>query len=463
MTQPFAAPLSTWRCALFAAGSTLLVGGCRDSMLVELLASGGACVATEGCGRPCTDDFACPTNLYCSADGACTADCTREGLECGKDRVCTDRGRCVDPVILPSPRDRYTGGVVEISAETLDVLRVVACADWSTDPAPSPASLMMVVDVSGSMSEPVNHAETKWEITRLALTEAISSLPGITAVGMLLYPNQPTAASSVPLAAEACVNVDAMVPVAPLAGSGSQQGNRLFAALWAPDTINGGTPTHDAYATAFAALTATPLPGEAHLLLITDGRPTFSQGCVGTGRSENPVDEQPIVEAIAAAHASGTRTFVIGSPGSEGLDHDDVDARPWLSRAARAGGTAPPGCEDDGPDYCHFDMVDETDFGTSLTAALRAISGEIVPCEYSVPPPAREEQHINLDTLNVAWTLADGSTQLFLRDDDSTCDEGWYLTEDESQIVLCQSSCDRVKATFETRLELLANCTEILR
>jgi hypothetical protein len=145
---------------------------------------------------------------------------------------------------------------------------------------------MIVVDVSASMDDPVSAATSKWEVTRIALTEAIATMPGSTLVGMLLYPNRQTTASDEPRPIAACVNVAGLVPVAPLSDPSMTQLDRLLSALWDDDVVDGGTPTHDAYIYALSALRVSVPEGPAHMLLITDGRPTFALGCVGTGRSE---------------------------------------------------------------------------------------------------------------------------------------------------------------------------------
>ena len=90
------------------------------------------------------------------------------------------------------------------------------------------------------------------------------------------------------------------------------------------------------------------------MLLITDGQPTFSRELhrLWSQRippAPGPHHRQHIGEALTT---NKIKTFIIGSPGSEQVFVVDGgnDARPWLSEAATAGGTAEfqPNCTDTG-------------------------------------------------------------------------------------------------------------------
>ncbi len=111
------------------------------------------------------------------------------------------------------------------------------------------------------------------------------------------------------------------------------------------------------------------------MVLITDGLPTLTLECMGDvddgggfggGGMPQPVDSQPIVDEISQAREDGVRTFLIGSPGSEG-------GREWMSEAAILGATAAAGCRLDGDPYRHMDMTTAPDFSAALRAGLRQI------------------------------------------------------------------------------------------
>ena len=131
----------------------------------------------------------------------------------------------------------------------------------------------------------------------------------------------------------------------------------------------GNTPTHDAFLYAVDTIAASPLMGNKYVVLVTDGSPTFSLGCVGDGRTS--VDTAPLIQAAAEATTRGVKTFVIGSPGSE-------EARSSLSAMATQGGTAPPGCSDTGPTYCHFDIDNGAGLVSSAQRGLQRFTGSVI-------------------------------------------------------------------------------------
>lgn len=345
----------------------------------------------------------------------------------------------------------------------LDELRDASCAGWHAEPENQPVVLQFVVDNSGSMDHtaPNTGGQTKWAITREALRDAIAGLPASTSVGVLYYPNRGTSASDEPRAVSACVNTDENVPVGLLGDMSSAQREQINDSLDDADpNSNGGTPTHDAYKLAFQELGESTAVGTRYMLLITDGQPTFLENCVGSGRTSEPVDEQPIIDEIAAARASasGIRTFIIGSPGSESNVSTGEDVRPWLSEAARAGGTEADGCDDSGPNFCHFDMSQAPDFAAALRGALAEIAGAIISCTYDLPvPPAG--QTLDPANVNVVYTPSDSEPVLIPRDDSDACDYGWqYADGSQQQVVLCESACQTVQQDARAGLELLFGC-----
>jgi hypothetical protein len=200
-------------------------------------------------------------------------------------------------------------------------------------------------------------------------------------------------------------------------------------------------------------LAASPLPGNEFLLLITDGTPTCTIDCACTEDNE-PVDTQPLVEEAANALASGVRTFVIGSPGSEAT-------REVLSQLATNGGTAKEGCADAGPNFCHFDMTTEPDLAQALGSALRQIATRLRSCEYPIPaPPAG--QALDADLVNVLFTPNNGTSQTIFRDPStSECRDGWQYSANGQNIVLCGDACSRVRVDPESTVEVLFGCETV--
>jgi hypothetical protein len=353
----------------------------------------------------------------------------------------------------------HSRGTIPLDPASLDALRNSACVDWSAAPEPKPSVLMLVVDVSGSMNDldPSSTADaTKWQTARPALAASVELMPSSAALGILYYPNQPTVESSIAQPVSECINTDALIPIAPLETAGSPQRTLIADSFSATEPVNSATPTHDAFNVAFQVLRESSYGGERYVLLMTDGQPTFAEGCIGTGRVDDPVDESPIIQAIFEARGFGIGTFVIGSPGSEETP-SGADARPWLSFAAEAGGTSRTGCSHDGPVYCHFDMVAEPNFGNGLNRALHEIVGAIVPCAYPLPAPP---DGLSLDPgrVNVVLTPPSGGPLLLLQSRDPACIEGWRYSADGRELVLCDATCSAVQSEAGASVELLIGC-----
>ena len=192
--------------------------------------------------------------------------------------------------------------------------------------------------------------------------------------------------------------------------------------------------------------------GQKFLVLITDGTPTYALGCEGSGNQADPADPAPLIPEAASALGRGMKTFVIGSPGSEG-------ARRSLSQMAQAGGTAIDGCSHDGrPRYCHFDMTTEEDFTVALRDALASISGIALSCTYDIPEPPTGET-LDLSKVNVLFTPPGGERELILQNAPGTeCNSGWRYSDDQSQVLLCGDTCDRVSSSTG-QLSLEFGCT----
>ena len=352
------------------------------------------------------------------------------------------------------------GGVVALTPDQVTAINNNACDGWSVEPETKPAVLEFVVDTSLSMNEVPGAATqqpgpgrpnnpsgpTKWQSTRDALKAVISTLPDSIAAGLLFYPNMANQARSMPAAADTCVNTRA--GIAPGLLSTAQKAS-LIAALDATSP-NGWTPTDAAYQHALqAAILPSQLPGDKYILLITDGQPTLRGDCTSAGNGQGagitPVESQPIVDHVAAALGQGVRTFLIGSPGSEG-------GRAWMSEAAIVGGTAAAGCKLMGPPFCHLDMTTAPDFGAALKAGLNKVTGSIA-CTYDIPDPG-QGQVIDHDKINLVVTTASG-TELVLPDERADCSEGWRISG--NRVVLCEGTCSRVQRENDS-IQLLFGC-----
>jgi hypothetical protein len=311
----------------------------------------------------------------------------------------------------------------------------------------------LVVDTSASMDQMAPGTNvTKWEVTRDVLQSLIDSLPASLAMGLLLYPNRTDLPmSDTPSDVSACVDTDASIPIAPLGAVTSLQRSEIEYIL-RNASPGGGTPTYDAYSLAVEALDAAALPGLPLAVLITDGEPTYAPGCVGS--PPDPVSPQPIIDAIAETRASGIRTYVIGSPGSE--TSASGDARSWLSQAALAGDTATDGCAADGPSYCHVDLTQSVDLGADLRRALAEIAAQ-GSCSFGVAD-APAGRTLDPATTSVTLTTGNGQAETLVRSTTSACQQGWSYDAEQTRITLCSETCARVEDDPDARINVSIAC-----
>lgn len=371
---------------------------------------------------------------------------------------------------------------------------IEGCVETSSTAMPLPPNLEFLIDTSGSMSEAPMGAPrgtaTKWVSTRDALIEAFTDMTDGTGTGLIFYPNTQTTGFPMPgpgmgrggstgfpgaggpgfpgaggpamgsggttggggaAGNSTCINRQVAVAQAAL---NTTQRNAILTAL-RNKMPSGNTPTHDAYNFAVETLKASTLPGPKYVVLVTDGAPTFSLGCVGDGLAS--VDASPIVQAVADAAKDGIKTFVIGSPGSE-------TARESLSKMATQGGTPLAGCSDAGPNYCHFDMTTATDLSAALNAAFKAITGQVVStCTYNIPAPTGGKE-LDLRLVDVSFTSGSGQTMRVAKDpSDDMCNRGWNFSADKKQIVLCPDMCESIKSDNGAKVNVVFACTPIAR
>jgi hypothetical protein len=318
----------------------------------------------------------------------------------------------------------------EVPGEGLNPSQVCVGQEAGTELAP--AIVELLVDTSLSMDEQApGSRRSKWLETRDVILQGIDVMPATTSLGVVFYPD-------VEVGDMPCFDSEADVAIESLGGDTSRQRTQIREAF-ASKGPRGSTPTHDAYRYALDQVAASTKPGQRFLVLITDGIPTYALGCEGSGNQEDPADPTPLIPEAASALGRGIKTFVIGSPGSEG-------ARRSLSQMAEAGGTAAEGCSHTGtPRYCHFDMTEEPNFTVALRDALASISGLALACAYDIPPPPSGSV-LDRSKVNVLFTPEGGDRET-IGQSVNGCTEGWQFSSDGSQILLCGDTCDRVRSS----------------
>lgn len=352
-------------------------------------------------------------------------------------------------------------GITASEAKSLLADPKTACAGWVGEPEAQASVVEFMIDVSGSMTKttPATGTLSKWTVTQGALRDAINELPSSMPVGMTFFPNMRLNASAQVRPVDACVDTSDDVTIETL-----NDAHRTLITTTVDNmraNSQGATPTHDAYTIALAALRANQDPGQKYLVIITDGQPTQSLGCVGTGMTCDPEPTQPVIDAIAAAkEEDNVKTFIVGSPGSEANECTHADVRDWLSMAARAGETATAGCSDQGPNYCHFDLSQASDFGLALSEALGSISRSVVSCDYIVPP-SPDQETIDKNLVNMIYNDGAGEYSLVLPSAASTCEKGWQFTDAEmTKIHVCSQTCELLQNNPMASVSLLFGCTQ---
>jgi hypothetical protein len=349
-----------------------------------------------------------------------------------------------------------------------------------------PASILFVVDRSGSMScntpadgqssadcetnaQRLNsNKPSKWEMTIAALKEVFNKLNQSGArVGLMFLSNNGICG----------VNSDLTLGGVPLKLIDQSQVSLLSLAL---DRQNpeGGTPLVGSTILAYKQLHqiaggdcgAPPCgaPGNRFVVLFTDGvdscpNPSFDGvPCEKNGNGQ-PCTQYLLDTEVKSALAANIRTYVIGAPGSE-------NGRGFLSELAYQGGTAKTGCthstaSGDVGD-CHFDMTTSQDFATDLSTVLRAISGSAIGCEFAVPAVAGADPN----NVNVQYT-APGTTPICIpRDDGKGCRDGangWQFAKNPdgsantSKVVLCGDACGTVSNVANVQVDVITGCESI--
>jgi hypothetical protein len=376
------------------------------------------------------------------------------------------------------------GGHVELTAEQVVAIEKAECADVNGEADKLPAALQFVVDVSGSMGfdGPTTNGVPKWDIVLPALLSSLDSIEDHFAVGLQLFPTADAAGNGFPGLPPAgtggaagtgggagfepsdyCADASGRVDIAVMGMAGSAHRQLLDQTL-STARLPIGTPTHDGYVNALeGSLKPYPSTGNKFMILMTDGQPTQIVGC-GPGVNEG-VDPAPIIAAVAAAYAEGISTFIIGSPGTEGVPdgvearagESATDTRPWLSEAAMVGGTGPEGCSNQGPNFCHLDMTQAPDFGTALSEALAQIADKVqATCSFEVPPVEGEE--VDPERTNVMIKWSDGSADLVLNDSVGDCTQGWTWGP-AGEIQLCAETCAGIEADPDAIVAVSLGCT----
>jgi hypothetical protein len=200
---------------------------------------------------------------------------------------------------------------------------------------------------------------------------------------------------------------------------------------------NPGTPTYAALGGAEQWATAHQLAhpeSQTVVVLITDGEP---YGC--------DTDTASIAGLASDANANaGVLTYIVGLTGA---------SEPQLNQLAMAGGT--------GEAYFVSDGNTAT---ADLLAALIAIKGQALACDFPVPAQTADGKEIDPKLVNVNYQSGEGGpvTELGIVDSLDACGTslGWYYDNPAAptRIFLCPSACQTITSDGMARLQVLAGC-----
>jgi hypothetical protein len=315
-----------------------------------------------------------------------------------------------------------------------------ACSETTETTTAVASDIFIMQDRSGSMDCPAaddscqNPSQllppTRWDAVTDAVRSFISarSSAGI-GVGIGFF-GIPTGTGDA-VSCNAADYAKPVTPIKPLPANASA----ISASISATKPV-GSTPTVAALTGAldYVKTYAKAANRSAAVVLVTDGAPTNCSG--------NTVDAAATLAARAHGGTPPIRTYVIGLGNTVALDRIAL---------AGSGGTT------------HY-FPAKGNVATQLGAALRTIAG-MVTCRYAIPSQGGISVDPNLINVRITVGAAGAATRIGKVNDASACGAmgGWYYDDNAKpgQIILCQQSCDPVKATPDSRVQILYGCPSV--
>lgn len=289
--------------------------------------------APEACMTACDPSpsaaNSCPAGFHCSADGKCDAQCTLGGDQCGEGYACTADGYCID--------DSGPGSNGPDAS----------CPAITFTPMPVTPSIQLVLDQSGSMSDP-DISPTRYDAMRNALvaptTGVVSALEAKAYFGSKLYTcnNNNDAFTDVPRAL-----------------------NNAAAIRTSIDNKRPGsnTPTASALNKAVADFAASPPPAGSPpiIVLATDGEPNSCN----QNMNQNQYNQQSVT-AAGAAYAAGIPVYVLA-----------ISANQTLLNHLQAVANAGQGHQANQPNIPYYPANN----AAQLAAAFQTIINGVISCD----------------------------------------------------------------------------------
>jgi len=309
-----------------------------------------------------------------------------------------------------------------------------ACGMGSASAELTPVNMLVMFDRSASMDD-----NGKWPSATAALISFFEhpASAGLR-VAFRFFPDREPGCNQDGCDPVRCsqvlVDIDALT--AERAPTDAHEARLVNAIETAGDRGGGGTPIHAALDGALRWATAhtQAFPDESTVVIfVTDGEPN---GCN---------EDFDAISSLAASALSGAgvSTYAIGLEGS---------SEAQMNQLAAAGGT------DSGIFIGNSANAEE-----ELLAALNAIRGETLSCDFPMPRPADPAMTFDPARINVTFTPGNGSAATFAQVPDAAgCggSSGWFYDQPSAptRITLCPTACERVRSDPEARLQILIGC-----
>jgi von Willebrand factor type A domain len=317
------------------------------------------------------------------------------------------------------------------------------CAAETRKAEPTPLDMMIMMDRSGSMGDPVDAGGVKWDMLLSALTSFVEDSSSLGLGVGIQYFGLPVGIDDGGDEIASCTILDYAkpdVPIGTLPGGAAAVVNSLRGR-----TPAGGTPTVPALAGAIQYARSWAGQNPTHkviVVLATDGEPNDCDSTV-----------QGVTDLAAAGLSGGPPipTYVIG-----------VGALlTSLDQVAAAGGTDKA-----------FIVDTSQDVAKTFLQAMNTIrNAAALPCRYAVPP-ARGGTTRDLEKLNVAYTAGSGASAgqraaILKASGASQCDPisgGWYYDDpvNPTSIELCDATCHAVTNDPGAEVEILVGCKALV-
>jgi hypothetical protein len=225
----------------------------------------------------------------------------------------------------------------------------------------------------------------------------------------------------------------------PLVNWAQLPSSALVSAISSTSADGSFTPTQEALNGVLQGAKTRQLAEPLHAVvavIVSDGEPCC-QSC--------PVEDAAGLGNIAATYANGTpsiKTFAI---------YVASQATAVLTSIAKNGGTTK--------------AYDATGGQAAFSAALEAIRGAALSCEYKMPTSDGGKIDPNYLTVDYKSSPTATGQSVSHKKDISSCDSGlgWYYDNNTSpqKITLCPATCKTMQASSSASVEILVSCTEI--